>query len=159
MKNKDKYISKNKKEIKFRGQAIPDEEGKVDKFWYTTDEVGHAGFWGLVEAGTLINVCQYTTLKDINDTEIYEGDILVYDDPEEVGCNHDEISWIEWEDGSVVKKTLYIIGKEVDDEGVEYFGGEFGDNHLMKVIGNIYQNRKLLPVKDLKNPLGFIETI
>lgn len=64
---------------------------------------------------------QYTGLKDKNDTEIYEGDIL--DD-----CGHNDV--VKYEEG-----------------GFWCHGGGGSDFSFYKVIGNIYENPELLEEK------------
>jgi hypothetical protein len=111
------------REIKFRAMATPDEAGKIDKVWYSTDDVGHEGFWALVKTGTLINVCQYTGLKDKNGKEIYEGDIVI---DSKLGVS--EISF--FNASFTVGKSHFVIGVKRAT--------------LIEVIGNIYKNKELL---------------
>lgn len=71
-------------------------------------------------------IMQYTGLKDKNDKEIYEGDIVEYDDE-----THAVIIWNEREtcfEGSVIESgSHYWIHKQA-----------------LTIIGNIYENPELL---------------
>lgn len=78
-------------------------------------------------------IMQFTGLKDKNDKEIYEGDILEYDDPEE-----DSKAVVFFEQGKFRKQ--YIRQEDWDGkcdiDSVDLEG--------MHVIGNIYENPELL---------------
>jgi len=79
---------------------------------------------------------QYTGLKDINDKEIFEGDIVSFDDctsTESGYCERGCIGVVEWcnETASFeVSNRLSAESYEVLDECV--------------IIGNIYENPELL---------------
>lgn len=70
---------------------------------------------------------QSTGLKDMKDTEIYEGDI--------VKNEYDEIYVVKWFDAGFHLEEKY-------NGGFDYSELHFGDNK--KVIGNIYENPELL---------------
>lgn len=74
-----------------------------------------------------VKLMQSTGLKDINGTEIYEGDI--------VENEYDEIYVVKWFDAGFHLEEKY-------NGGFDYFELHFGDNK--EVIGNIYENPELL---------------
>ena len=84
------------------------------------------------ERGEELKIMQYTGISDKNGKEIYEGDILEYED--EHGLTEDFIEPVEW----------------IEDEYTAGFGTENSANvwaevaRLSKVIGNIYENPELL---------------
>ena len=79
-------------------------------------------------------VTQYTGLKDKNDVEIYEGDIVY--------CN-DVYYEVIWE---TAKAVVFKISKssEIKYPKIckQYFG--FNANDHVEVVGNIYKNPELL---------------
>lgn len=72
-------------------------------------------------------VMMSTGLKDINDTEIYEGDI--------VKNIYDEIYVVKWFDAGFHLEEKY-------NGGFDYSELHFGNNK--EVIGNIYENQDLM---------------
>lgn len=76
---------------------------------------------------------QYTGLKDINGTDIYEGDIL-----------HRDGYWdiqIEWDKGSFMVRDLDKVRRNNLCQNVPI--GEYNIKYY-EVIGNIYENPELL---------------
>ena len=86
---------------------------------------------------------QYTSLKDKNGKEIYEGDIVTsefYPYQDEGKYNYHGI--IEWEEGSFcITKKLVNKGRAGISDGIcmTFEGSEY-----FEVIGNIYENPELL---------------
>jgi uncharacterized phage protein (TIGR01671 family) len=77
-------------------------------------------------------VQQFTGLKDKNGKEIYEGDIIQYQDGSYQSANYDKVV-VEWMS---------------EDAGYDYTGWKLKDTFLQggsyKVIGNIFENPELL---------------
>ncbi len=106
------------REIKFRAW-----DSDVERFV-------SGGFWINATTGNLqhlpsITVIQYTGLKDKNDVEIYEGDILIHEDFEH--------------------KKDKVVGVMEWDEKVAGFT-RFYPLNKFEVIGNIFENPKLVKV-------------
>ena len=82
---------------------------------------------------------QYTGLKDKNDGEIYEGDILKYPYVRSSSVNYTiEIGVIEWSDeycGFIIDEVQNIGG---------FCGIESKHMNELEVIGNIYEHSNLL---------------
>lgn len=116
----------------------PHNDKNVD--WTIDDESGFiaplvnlgSGMWGMIDKYELM---QSTGLKDKNGVEIFEGDVVNYDDR--------EFSYI----GSVKKDCyqFYINGIEpVDSYDFIDVSNTFDGTTSLTIIGNIYENPKLL---------------
>ena len=96
-------------------------------------------YWSLDEGNV---VEQFTGLKDINGTEIYEGDIIVQ---KSLGSNKSEcrgkITYKE--DHAAFMFEVYERGKPV----MWLFLNEFNPEKTCEVIGNIHENPELLEEK------------
>ena len=85
------------------------------------------------------SVGQYTGLKDINNIEICEGDIVSFYNDEEYKLN------------PTTALVVYEVGAfmlEHKKLGKEYLGEIDIENMCVKVIGNIYENPELLKMEE-----------
>lgn len=83
-------------------------------------------------------IMQYTGLKDIKGTEVYEGDIIKITSLDKEYPLIDEIHEVRWPSYSVV---LYPGDLQEDCDDMQYLTQ--GD-YIYEVIGNIHQNPELL---------------
>jgi len=81
-------------------------------------------------------VMQYTGLKDKNDVEIYEGDIL---------SNNGDIHTVGFQDGCFLMIEETIHNAEIEPL-YKFFFEEYEGTDL-EVVGNIYENKELLSNK------------
>ncbi len=117
------------REIKFRAW---DEEGKKMIYWTLNDllvRFNTSEYDGNDRPSALFDWMQYTGLKDVNEKEVYEGDIV-----RDVS-NSDLIFEIKWHDDNLG----YYMPREYDDE----YSWTITEPDL-EVIGNIYENPELL---------------
>ena len=109
-------------------------------------------FKGDVDGGEDLILMQYTGLKDINGKEIYEGDIIgikTKNKPayiSEVLFKEGEFCYFDLDYTNKHKKN-YPLNAISSEEGVDHDG-----SHICKVVGNIYENPKLLEeIENAKN--------
>jgi len=90
------------------------------KWWSGLDEIN---CHNLIFKPYEVELMQYTGIKDKNNKEIFEGDILHSDNPDSEGnCI------VKWEDDGFVANSL-----DYTHVGSSFF-------HEFEVIGNIYEN-------------------
>ncbi|MCY9161104.1 YopX family protein [Bacillus atrophaeus] len=85
---------------------------------------------------------QYTGLKDKNGREIYEGDIIQTSYMKIRGCAYRCVFSAEF--GGYLFDPFVIGDKDAPLIGVEEFSQQWEDVKHSEVIGNIYENPKLL---------------
>ena len=78
-----------------------------------------------------LTLIEYTGLKDKNGKEIYEGDILKWENPQGESCEYYIIEW-------------HICGWSSVWTGGVGIGEYLEDTSDFEVIGNIYENKELL---------------
>jgi len=126
------------REIKFRVWDAENHEMFFPKKieWNTQGELRFFNKYQMWQRSMVL--MQYTGLKDTKDKEIYEGDILEYEDDHHVGQKQTQVIWIE------CTARFGLQNLDIDKYGAAEFGME-GKHHI--IIGNIYENPELFEVK------------
>lgn len=99
-----------------------------------------------------VEVMQYTGLKDKNGKEIYEGDIVNFEDNDFISSPGTyEVAWIKDSAGFGMRGIHTYMHARGLDEPVVLDPEEEATNHVVsdvfpnsEVIGNIYENKELL---------------
>lgn len=93
-------------------------------------------------------IAQYTGLKDENDKEIYEGDIIDYSYDCFTGDFDTKIAKgiVVFENGAFWIKPYEIENKKVNQESEEWFLLYAVNQDTLNIKGNIYDNPELLEV-------------
>ena len=88
---------------------------------------------------------QYTGLKDRNDEEIYEGDIVVIDTQSYEGCENRVEGVVEYSD----ELACYFVSD--GENGIECICNIEGSyTTIIEVLGNIYEDSELLQDEDVR---------
>jgi len=129
------------REIKFRAWLKEDKKMvNVETMDFTDKSIQYLKKSEIINAYILrresddVELMQYTGLKDKNGKEIYEGDIVL--------IKLDETST--WHKTVVGFKKGAFIASLIDGEDYIYIFNRGFDNNDFEVIGNIYENKKLL---------------
>lgn len=86
------------------------------------------------------DLMQYTGIKDINNIEIYEGDIVKLS---KENSNFKEIGVVKFDEN----KASYVL--ETQDDDLSYNISYYNYHKVYyRVIGNIYENKELLKQKN-----------
>ncbi|UTL74838.1 YopX family protein [Bacillus halotolerans] len=112
------------------------DNGKID---YVTDKDGDE--YSFTDK-SLKAVRQYTGLKDKNGREIYEGDIIQTSYMKIRGCAYRCVFSAEF--GGYLFDPFVIGDKDAPLLGIEEFAQQWEEVKHGEVIGNIYENPKLL---------------
>ena len=147
------------REIKFRGKRIDNDKWVygylfydfdcTDKYspfitWKDDSYLGGTGEEQVEPEG----ISQYTGLKDKNDVEIYEGDIIDFSYDMFVG-NFDTFiakGVVVFEEGAFYV-DLFENERTTEDEAYLLYSINLDE---LEVIGNIYENKELLEVENEK---------
>ena len=86
-----------------------------------------------------VDLMQYTSLKDKNGVEIYEGDIVEYDSGTKAKVIFKEGCFVGYDGYATSSDEAYLLLVAKEDP--------FGPDFRLEVIGNIYENPDLLESK------------
>ena len=157
------------REIKFRGWDKYDKKMiydlcQVDSFWhyysYSDDTGLHFGKTGPNGVGEDFEnkyIMQYTGLKDKNNKEIYEGDILQEENGDldvclylEVVASYGfvpiEIYMYNYKEQGENINELSLVEEMYKEYDIQCFPRNLTPRDYLEVIGNIYENPELLEV-------------
>ena len=126
------------REIKFRAWTKHD---KTMTEWDEMLKANNPAAWFTGHLKTVV-LMQATGIKDANGKEIYEGDILNTTFIKDMGENGKGVSVVIWNEFVGAWMISYTGG----------FGGaasDYIDKYKHEVIGNIAQNKELIPAQDL----------
>lgn len=117
--------------------------GIIEKDYGTLDELllRHVCYWG--SQWEIISKDQYTGIKDKNSQEIYENDIIKYDDSEDMS------NWVSDEIALIINYGYKMVARMRPYEKQVMNNQNILDNNFencVTIIGNIYENAELLGV-------------
>ena len=124
------------REIKFRAWDVIenrmfyvsrlDNSGSYDRCW----EVKEDKLDSAINPNVIIT--QYTTIKDKNGKDIYEGDFIRYKYGCREGGNYYDVVLVEWSTEGMDYHPGWVI---------KQFWGQYGE---IEIIGNIYENPEMI---------------
>lgn len=116
--------------------------------WDKFGKNGMSGIFTLTNVSNLIRkniehfiIMEYIGRKDINNKDIYEGDIFIF---EAFSPHHDELrkGIVEWD-----RKEAKFLIKDIDEENLYYSFCELSCSSIHEIIGNKFENLELLEIK------------
>lgn len=133
------------REIKFRAWSTPDNimHNNVYIYPYPNSMVVGRDDKSIGFDGIDVVVMQYTGLKDMNEVEVYEGDILKFTEIDEesvLGVGVTDIAQVKWIDDLAQWRVVFPSGRRTELHcilEVPYF-------YDQEVIGNVYENPELI---------------
>ncbi|MGW7888633.1 YopX family protein [Staphylococcus xylosus] len=121
---KFRFWDKDEKYFITEATIVLDKDGSVEGIEYYHTKLGHSVYNDI----SYYELLQFTGLKDKNDVEIYEKDI--------VRDSYGDVFLIEWLDGSFVLTDFFSGGYDhcsIDDlEAYEVIGNQFEHPHLLE---------------------------
>lgn len=118
---------------------------KVNSLFEAGPLIAVTTFFALVQAGdSNLVLMQYTGIKDKNKKEIYEGDVVEVRIPEEYGGDLDEDGKEQYLCRQEVKISKESGGYYTIEDTGEYCPALGSDEVNVEVLGNVYENPKLL---------------
>lgn len=131
------------REIKFRAWSTPDNIMHNNVYLYPGSMVVNGDDKVIGFDGIDVVVMQYTGLKDMNEVEVYEGDILKFTEIDEesvLGVGVTDIAQVKWIDDLAQWRVVFPSGRRTELHcilEVPYF-------YDQEVIGNVYENPELI---------------
>ncbi|MGW7903328.1 YopX family protein [Staphylococcus xylosus] len=121
---KFRFWDKDEKYFITEATIVLDKDGSVEGIEYYHTKLGHSVYNDI----SYYELLQFTGLKDKNDVEIYDKDI--------VRDSYGDVFLIEWLDGSFVLTDFFSGGYDhcsIDDlEAYEVIGNQFEHPHLLE---------------------------